>query len=400
MPDNKSKIYLISANAKCKSNSIVSAQLISYFSENSCQFTRNMREADTIVINTCGFIDATRRLSLSIIENMLSGHSPDARVICVGCLGRIDRHLLEERYARLLIVEDLEQLDAIIGVRVPFRDIPCFHYERLSLDRMSQKKFYVQDFLTLAFCRLFRRFRPFPLSQILEEETDENKIFIQIGSGCLNQCSYCVIKKARGKAVSRPIPDILGEIKKVYRSGVSLNLVADDCGSYGWERGDSLVTLLHAIGREYPGIPLELSYLHPRWLKLNEDEYLDVFSKINIKSINVSLQSGSDRVISSMKRGYDVEGTARILARIKHTLPATLIWGYFIVGYPLEGWRDFFLTVRATRYYDLFQIFGYSPVNDHGNGASSHAGSVIMMRRLMLKLVFYYRLLCRTIVSA
>ena len=376
---------------------MLSAQLLSYFTRNGHEFTKNVRDTDIAVINTCGFIDEAKKLSISLIEDMCNKCSPDTTVISIGCLTQIDRQKLEKKFMGLHIIEHLEQLDTLINAKVPICEISLFHYERISLDQISHRKFYIPNFLLIAFCRFSKVFKKFPFSQILEEEIDENKVFIQIGSGCLNQCSYCVIKKARGRAVSRPIQDILDEIKRIYRRGISLNLVADDCGTYGVDRGEDLIRLLCAINQAYPGIPLELSYLHPRWLNLNEDSYLEAFRKLTIKSVNVSLQSGSDRILLSMKRGYSANETVRIFTKIKKASPTTLIWGHFMVGYPLECWKDFYLTLQATRYYDFFHVFGYSPVNNYHDFQTRCAGYTILLRRVILKIVFYYRLLYRLI---
>jgi len=389
-----SKIYLVSSNAKCKSNSVLSAQLLAYFAENGHVFTRDIRDADLVVVNTCGFIDVTKKFSIRLVKDILTRRPEGKPVISLGCLVRIDRQALEEECKGHYIVDDLEQLDRFIGARVPLRNIPCFHYERFSLKQINQRKFYVRNSVFFALCRFFKVFKSFPFSQILEEEGDENKIFIQIGSGCLNQCSYCVIKKAQGTALSRPILDILDEIKRIYRPGVSLNLVADDCGSYRADRGEDLIMLLYAIDQVYPGIPLELSYLHPRWLELYEARYIEVFRKLNIRNINVSLQSGSDRILSAMKRGYNKQAIVRILKEIKKTSPTTLIWGYFMVGYPLEDWEDFYLTVQATRYYDFFDVFWYSPVNNLTNGGKRRASYANMLvKKAILRFALYYWLL-------
>jgi len=136
-----SKIYLISSNTKCKNNSVLSAQLLSYFSKNGHVFTRNIQDANTIVINTCGFIDALKKLSISLIEDMLNRCSPNTTVISIGCLVRIDRQMLEKKFMGLHIIEHLEQLDALIDAKVPIREISHFHYERLLLDQINQRKF-------------------------------------------------------------------------------------------------------------------------------------------------------------------------------------------------------------------------------------------------------------------
>lgn len=372
----------------------MSARLIAFFSENGYTLTKNEQEADVIVINTCGFISLTQKLSISLIDDTFKRCHPKAKILAVGCLVQIDRQKLEKRFPNLCLVERLEQLDILNETKTPFSEISCFHYDRSLFSRINYRNFYIEEYLVRVLCRLFKTFKRFPFSQILEEEFDENKIFIQIGSGCLNQCRYCVIKKARGDAISRPISDIVEEIKRTYRQGIAINLVADDCGSYGLERGDDLLKLLYKINEECPGVPLELSYLHPRWLEQYENRYLEAFRDLNIRNINVSLQSGSDRILASMGRGYSVNTTVRILAAIKKISPVTMIWGYFLFGYPTEKWRDFYLTLKATRYYDLFYIFLYSPVSADGpNGNHRRTSYTNTLKKIFLKLNLHYRLL-------
>lgn len=356
-------------------------------------FTRNIQEADIILVNTCGFNGPSQRLSISLINDILKKCPPKAKVIPLGCLVQIDKQRLQEKFKDLYMVERFAQLDVLNGIKKPFHEISHFHYDHSLFNHINYRRYYIGSYLTIACCRLFKVFKKSPFSQILEEEVDENKIFVQIGLGCLNECSYCVIKKARGRTVSRPIPDIIKEIRSAYRQEASLNLVADDCGSYGFERGDDLFKLMYTINREYPGVPLELSYVHPRWIEQYYNDYLEAFKKLNITNINVSLESGSDQVLASMRRGYSANKILRILAEIKKISPTTMLWGHFLIGYPTEKWRDFYLTLKATRYYDFYYTFFYTPVEADDLGKHRHVNHKYLLKRLIFHFNLYYRLL-------
>ena len=217
--------------------------------------------------------------------------------------------------------------------------------------------YYFEKFLPKFFSVLQRS--P-SLRVILGELYQENNFFVQIACGCAGNCAYCIIKKAKGNTVSRDAKDIINDIKKAYTPGHTLYLVADDCGSYGIDKKSNLPVLLERLNREFPGIKIKINYLNPFWLQRQKRNYLDLFKKVNITGMNLSIQSGSNKTIKNMNRKYDVEQIKMMIKKIKKISPSTLLWSHIIVGFPGENVWDYVKTLAIIRYFPLVGIFAYS----------------------------------------
>jgi tRNA A37 methylthiotransferase MiaB len=288
--------------------------------------------------------------------------------VSVGCLNKINRETLEGVSQNISVIASMTEFDSLINANIPFNRINNYCYDKNLFDQLV----YFSHWLRVPIGKLFsnwviknnKKYSLTHMSQIIDEFFFTNKAYVQIGSGCLNNCSYCVIKKARGNAVSRSIAEILSDIRKVYKKGMVLNLVADDCGSYGFDIGENIFNLLSVIGKEFHGIAVELCYVNPTWLEKYPDEYLEIFKNFIINSINIPLQSGSDRIVQLMNRKYAVKNILSIIGKIKMISPNTMIWGNFIVDYPTETWKEFYLTLKASMHFHHYDTFIYSPQID------------------------------------
>jgi len=362
------KICLVTVEKECKSNSALSSQLVRYFIENKCLVIKNIYEADIVVVNTCGFNKEHEESTAHILMYVLKECGNRAKVISVGCINKINSEIVGQVSQNIEIINSYMELDSLINAIKPFHYVDNYYYDKNLFNQIvyfsgfRRKKF--GKVLINKIIKNSKRYLLTHMHQILDEEFCINKAYIQIGSGCLNNCSYCVIKKARGDAVSRRIPAILSDIKKVYKKGMVLNLVADDCGSYGFDIGENIFNLLKAINQEFPRTLIDFCYVNPMWLEKYPNEYLEIFRNYNINSINISLQSGSDRIIKLMNRKYAVENILNIIDKIKIISPNTMIWGHFIVDYPAETWKDFYLSLRASQFFHSCCIFSYSVKND------------------------------------
>jgi tRNA A37 methylthiotransferase MiaB len=299
------------------------------------------------------------------------------------------------------MVDDLSRLDGLIKAQRAFNESTSHHYRRSFYDKVvrspnwDSRKGRIEARVTKQL-----RLPGALLNRFLNDVLDDNKIVIEIGSGCLNQCSYCSIRRIKGLPVSRSIADIMAELRKVYRPGLSVNLVCDDGGSYGHDIGTDLLSLLYAMDKEYPGIPIEICYLHPRWLVAGEAAYSNAFQELNIVSLNSPVQSGSDQVLSAMKRTYRAEDVRRIFREIKRLSPQTLLWGHLIYGHPVERWGDFMKSIDAALGYDYFLYCGLSPVNEEDMEAcrGRNAFSMFIKEAVMkmLQHFIFFRLIWRS----
>jgi tRNA A37 methylthiotransferase MiaB len=373
MEQEKLKIFIDSSDALCKPNSIGVSKIADYVKENKHILTKNIVEADIIIVNTCGFDEKYEKQTCDLLQNHFRNKKPDAKVVSVGCLNIINRELLEKRFPDLNIVNDFKKLDEIIEAETPYDKLKNAYFDNSIFDFVKLK--YPQPVfvgLCIEGAKVFnsmiensnsRKIENLHIPQIIDEiDRDQTKkIFVLIGRGCANKCSYCIIKKAQGDPKSRKIEDILADIGKTYSEGKVLALVGDDCASWGVERGESFIELIDKIYEKFPGIPIDITYINPVFLQKYPNEYLDMFKKGNINSVNISLQSGSDRIIKLMNRKYEVSHIIDVVDEFRRVSPKTMIWAHSLVGFPSETWKEFYMTLKALDHFHFFYAFPFSP---------------------------------------
>jgi len=365
-------VAIISTNERCKPNAITCSRLESYCKTNEHVLTDDPRKADLILVNTCAAVEFLEKTTVTVLSELVKQRKKGSKVITVGCMNAMNRSVLEESFPEILILDDLADLDKWFEKIQRFSECKSQCLDEVTLQKYTHEedKANIRKRLILFVGHLLekvsKRLR-YPnknvkgISRILDELEQRNRVYVQIGSGCINNCSYCAIKIAKGEPVSRPIEDILNDIRKIYRDGKVLSLVADDCGSFGVDTGNSFPTLIYRINDEFPGIPIDCSYLNPVWIEQNPDEYVELFRNVKINTINLSLQSGSNRIIRKMNRKYDIENVLNKSSQIKTVSPDTFLWTHFIVGYPSETWSDFYQSVRASNYFDFYAAYTYCP---------------------------------------
>ena len=203
---------------------------------------------------------------------------------------------------------------------------------------------------------------PFPFNKIVERHNGKGNFFVKIGEGCVGNCSYCIIKKAKNRIISRKIEDILLDIKNNIDEQKEKNivLIADDCGSYGIDIGTNIIELLFQIGNHFPSLGIDIYYLYPKWIEKMGNKLLNIFKQVNINSINIPIQSGSLKVLKSMNRSYDLERIFQFINMLKKISPETMVFTHYLVGFPGESFKDFLKTISTIPYFHNFYPFAYS----------------------------------------
>jgi len=178
--------------------------------------------------------------------------------------------------------------------------------------------------------------------------------FVPIQNGCDKFCTFCAVPYTRGREVSRPSADILEEISKLVRGGYkSITLLGQNVNSYGKDKkGEeiSFAELLEQIGKL--GISSEREFLvyytspHPRDMNT---EVVDVMAKYKVlaKMVHLPLQSGDDKLLVKMNRGYNLEKYRETISYVKEKLPEATLFTDFIVGFTGETEEQFQNTMKA-----------------------------------------------------
>ena len=292
--------------------------------QNGYQITANAEEADTVVVNTCGFIDAAKRESIEAILEAarLKTNGKAKRLIVAGCL--------VERYRDELKAE-MPEVDAFIGTG-QIKDIlsvcdPKTNTRSLPVIPLgNQSATYLYDEST---------------PRVLA--TPSHYAFIKIAEGCDRPCAFCFIPQMRGHFRSRRFGSIVAEAHQLAEEGVKeLILVAQDSSRYGEDLGkqDALAHLLrelsHTEGIEW----VRVMYTYPTHIG---DAFLDVLADEPkaVKYLDIPLQHASQKVLRLMKRGGNRGSLERLIERVRRRVPNIAVRTTFITGFPGETEEDF-----------------------------------------------------------
>jgi len=198
------------------------------------------------------------------------------------------------------------------------------------------------------------------------ERVNRWKAFVTIAHGCDNFCSYCIVPYVRGRFVSRPAEDILEEMRTLVADGVlEITLLGQNVNSYGSDYSDGyrFSSLLRDAAASTGVRLLRFVTSHPRDFTPDIVEAMAEHTDILCPSINLPIQSGSDRILKMMNRGYTLEQYRAAVSLIRNHLPGAGLTTDLIVGHPGETDDDFQCSVNALREFrfDLVHSAAYSP---------------------------------------
>ena len=302
----KQKLNFISLG--CAKALVDSEKLIGALKNTNYDITDNPEDADTMVINTCGFIDMARQESIDTIlqATELKKKGTLDRLVVMGCLS--------ERYPKELS-KDIPEVDYFFGSND--------HVKIMQL--LTGKEFSQDD--------------PIFLRSIL---TPQHYAYIKIAEGCDNGCSFCSIPIMRGLQKSRSIDSIIWEAEKLSDQGVKeLLIIAQDTTSYGWDLKpkqylNNLVEELDSLDFEW----IRIHYAHPA--HLSRKIIQSIANANNFCSyLDMPIQHASDPILKSMRRGLNAEGIKKRIQLLRDAIQDIKIRTTLIVGYPGETEEDF-----------------------------------------------------------
>ena len=302
----KQKLNFISLG--CAKALVDSEKLIGALKNTNYDITDNPEDADTMVINTCGFIDMARQESIDTIlqATELKKKGTLNKLVVMGCLS--------ERYPKELS-KDIPEVDYFFGSND--------HVKIMQL--LTGKEFSQDD--------------PIFLRSIL---TPQHYAYIKIAEGCDNGCSFCSIPIMRGLQKSRSIDSIIWEAEKLSDQGVKeLLIIAQDTTSYGWDLKpkqylNNLVEELDRLDFEW----IRIHYAHPA--HLSRKIIQSIANANNFCSyLDMPIQHASDPILKSMRRGLNAEGIKKRIQLLRDAIQDIKIRTTLIVGYPGETDEDF-----------------------------------------------------------
>ena len=193
---------------------------------------------------------------------------------------------------------------------------------------------------------------------------DSDAFFMKVSTGCLSSCSYCGVRYSRGRLRSKPVYRITEEFKEGLKKNFrKFTLIGTDLGAYGRDQGTNLVYLLKALFENEGDYKLRLPNINPKFLIEMIPELRELFRSGKIEVIGAGVQSGSNRLLRLMNRGYRIEDYKEAMSILKTEFPALRIRTNIIVGFPTETEEDFQETLGLLNEvnFTFADIHRYSP---------------------------------------
>jgi len=304
-------------------------------------------DADVIVLNTCTIRENADLKLYSALGQLkaLKEERPELQIAVGGCMAQKDRGTILER---------ANWVDVVFGTH-NLASAP-------SLLRRSRSEGPLVEILDAPDPVTSRDMAP-ALYAVRELPF---AAWMTIQTGCDNTCAYCIVPSVRGGEISRPLVDLINEATMLARSGVTeITVLGQNVNSYGRDitgRRPLFAELLRTLG-EVPGIErIRFTSPHPKDLRPETIAAMAETTSV-CNQLHLPLQSGSNRVLSAMRRGYSVERYVKKLEAARAAIPELAVTTDLIVGFPGESDREFdeTLEVVAACEFDLAYTFIFSP---------------------------------------
>jgi ribosomal protein S12 methylthiotransferase len=361
------RVSLISLG--CPKNLVDSEVILGRAAQEGFLIAQDPREADVVVINTCGFLEESREESRRTIREVVQlKESGDVRgVVVAGCYpGRIGTDA---------VLKELPGVDAVVGIS-DYSGMPAILRKILDgsprryVARMKggEKKSADTDQARLLL-------------------TPRSYAYLRIGEGCDHPCAFCSIPLIRGKHTSKPIDTLVGEARGLAQGGVKeLVLVAEDSTDFGMDRDRRrrLHELLPALG-EVEGIEwIRVLYAYPHTVSKELTTVLREHPKV-VKYLDIPIQHIAGPMLKAMKRGVSHEQVRGILDRLRAEVPGIAVRTTVIVGFPGETEQDFAELLRFVEEYRFERLGAFPYSREPGTPSFDMPGQVpqeVMRERL------------------
>ncbi len=282
-------------------------------------------KSDIVIFNTCTVKSPTENKITFMIDKF---KSTDKKIVIAGCLSQSDPEFIKKRYPKSIILGVNAARDIIQSLQIDnsYIDLPI-----ITPKHKQNKEMFEKDWLE----------KPLMGST----QWNNNLNIIQINEGCVNYCTFCATKFARGKLKSYQLESIISAIRNTNSSEVWLT--SQDTACWGFDIKSSLPQLIEEINKINRKHWIRIGMGNPNNMIKILDKLIEVYKSKNIyKFLHVPIQSGSNNVLKHMKRGYTVEEYLTIINKFKKEFPKITISTDVICGYPTETEEDFNSTMK------------------------------------------------------
>ena len=324
----------------CPKNTVDSERVLGDLTASGYDLTPDEKDAEIIIVNTCGFIESAKKESVEAILDMARNKTEGKckKLIITGCLA--ERHTQE-------LLDEIPEIDHMLGVK---------QYPQL-------KNIIEDDDFT-------NRNHVATPAEYYESYTDRllttafYTAYLKISEGCSNRCAFCIIPKMRGPMRSRSPESILAEAENLAQRGVKeFNIISQDTTMYGFDLAmkDGLIRLLKDMAKIDDLQWIRLLYCYPTFLNSSLIDYMAVEEKL-CRYVDVPLQHTHNEILKKMKRQETENGVRKMLDELRFKIPDIALRTTFITGFPGETDDHFKHMVRflGEMQFDHVGIFTYS----------------------------------------
>lgn len=351
--ENK-KVHIVSLG--CPKNLVDSEIMLGKLKDDGYDVTQSPEEADAIVVNTCSFIEESRKESIQSILEMAEHKEKDSakKIVVAGCL--------PQRYKDEL-ADELPEADIILGSG-EFQNVADYLKESDKKPGVQQRHYNLPTYLQ-------------KMDEPRLRSGPQHRAYLKISEGCKKRCAFCAIPKIRGNLQSRSLDAVVAEAKLLVAGGVKeMIVVSHDFTDYGWdlrrqnpEAIESSYSLLKALS-DINGLDwIRVLYLYPDGI--NEELVSLIKERDNLLPyFDIPLQHINNDVLKRMNRKMTKEEISTAISLVRRELPEAVIRTQFIVGFPGETDQEFeelLDFVEETRF-DRVGCFMYSPEEKTAGG--------------------------------
>lgn len=308
------------------------------------EITQNPEDADVLLLNTCSIREKAQEKVFSAVGRWkkIKDKRPEVIIGVGGCVASQEGEAIQKR---------APYVDIVFGPQTLHR-LP---------ELLNQARRGKQKVVDISFPEI-EKFDSLP-----EPRAEGPKAFVSVMEGCSKYCTYCVVPYTRGEEISRPLNDVIAEIESLARQGVrEINLLGQNVNAYRGEMDDgdiaSFSLLLHYVAAVDGIDRIRFITSHP--LEFTDD-IIEAYTEIPqlVSHLHLPVQSGSNRILSAMKRGHTREDYLQIMEKIKQARPGISLSSDFIIGFPGETDEEFEDTMRLIEEvgFDFSYSFIFSP---------------------------------------
>ncbi len=336
------RFHLVSLG--CSKNAVDSEGMAQLLGRAGYEATGDPRQAEVLIVNTCGFIGPAKKESLDVLNDLAAHKKRGQLLIAAGCL--------TQRYGAQ-VAQQVPGLDGIIGTR-RWMDIVDL-VQRLRASPHPEPLYHLPEAAVVGSDE----------HGALRAAVQGQSAYLKIADGCRRPCAFCAIPLIKGTAVSRPAALILDEARRLEAAGVrELILIAQDTTDYGHDLGlpEGLASLLEQLTGAAPAIDwIRIMYAFPGYVTERQIETMAAHPQI-LHYLDMPLQHGHPLTLRRMRRPANIDWVHRTIGKMRAAMPDLAIRSTFIVGYPGETEDEFqtLLDFVSELRFDRVGVFTFS----------------------------------------